>query len=167
MSLSPIPSRCCSKLRAGKVLVNRSTMLFADAIFSTETSPLLTISLTRWNFRSMCFPLRLFLGSLALATAPLLSQYSLIGSCIFGTTFSSFKNSRSQTTSLAASQAATYSTSMVESATQVCLTLLHIMVPPPKVKTAPEVDFRESLSYWKSESVYPIGINSLPEYTNI
>ena len=42
---------------------------------------------------------------------------------------------------------------MVESAIQDCLILLHIMALLPKVNTAPEVDFQESLSDWKSESV--------------
>ena len=57
---------------------------------------------------------------------------STIGSCMFGMTSNSLRNLRSQTASLAASQVATYSTSIVESAIHVCLILLHIMAPLPK-----------------------------------
>ena len=56
------------------------------------------------------------------------------------------RNFLSQTASFAASQAATYSTSMVESAIQDCLILLQLMAPPLKVKTHPEVDFLKSRS---------------------
>ena len=45
------------------------------------------------------------------------------------------RNFLSQTASFVASQAATYSASMVESTIQDCLTLLQLMVPPPKVST--------------------------------
>src|SRR5215813_6983575 len=40
----------------------------------------------------------------------------------------------------------TYSASMVESAIQDCLMLLHTMAPPPRVNTVPDVDFLESTS---------------------
>ena len=72
-----------------------------------------------------------------------------------------------QTASLAASQAAMYSASMVESAMLDCLILLQTIAPPPRVNTDPDVDFRLSRSDWKSESVYPIGFRSPPEYTSI
>lgn len=47
------------------------------------------------------------------------------------------------TVSLAASNAATYSASMVESVIQDCLILLHMTAPPPIVNTDPDVDFLE------------------------
>ena len=142
-------------------------MFFVDMIFSIEMSHLETIFLTKWNFRSICFPLQWFMGSLALATAPLLSKQSLITLCIFGTTSNSFRNQQSHTASLAASQAATYSISMVESVIQDCLTLLHRMAPLLKVNTTPKVDIHESLSEWKLESIYQMGIKSPLEYTGI
>ena len=64
----------------------------------------------------MCLPLLWLLGSLEFATAPLLSQYIVIDSYALGTTYRSLRKLWSQIASLAASQAATYSTSMVESA---------------------------------------------------
>ncbi|KAA0058308.1 hypothetical protein E6C27_scaffold274G006420 [Cucumis melo var. makuwa] len=67
----------------------------------------------------------------------------------------SVKNFLSHTASFAAFQATTYSASIVESAIQVCFTLLHTTAPPFKVNTDPDVDFLASLSVWKSESVYP------------
>ena len=94
-----------------------------------------------WYFLSMCFPFLWFLGSLDYATAPLLSQNNVIGTCSILTTPRSERNFLSQTASFATSQAATYSASMVEFAIQDCLTLLRVMAPPPKVKTHPEVDF--------------------------
>ena len=167
MSLSLIFSRCLSKLPGGNVLVNGSGMLFVDAIVSTEMSPLDTIPLTRWNFRSICFPLQWFLGSLALATAPLLSQKSRTGSCMFGMNSISLRNSWSQAASLATSQAITYSSSMVVLVMQDFLILLHIMAPLRKVKIAPQVDLWEFLFDWKSKLVSPVGIKSPLEYTSI
>ena len=61
----------------------------------------------------------------------------------------------SQTASLAAYEAATYSASMVESVMLDRLMLLQTIAPPPRVNTDPDVNFEESLSAWKSESVYP------------
>ena len=60
----------------------------------------------------------------------------------------------SQTASFAASQAATYSTSTVESAMYPCLMLRHTTARPFMVDTNPDMDFLEFLLIWKSESVY-------------
>ena len=66
--------------------------------------------------------------------------------CIFGTTSKSIKNFLSHTDSFVASQAATYSASMVESAMQPCFMLLHIIAPLFRVKIDSDVDFLESIS---------------------
>ncbi|KAA0059716.1 hypothetical protein E5676_scaffold111G00760 [Cucumis melo var. makuwa] len=63
------------------------------------------------------------------------------------------KNFLSHTASFAASQAATYSASIVESAIQFYFMLLHTTAPPFRVIPDPDVDFLASLSVWKSESV--------------
>ena len=78
---------------------------------------------------------------------------------LMGTTSKSIRNLHCQTASLAASQAVTYLTSIVELAIQDCLILLHIMVPLSRVNTEPQVDFLESLSNQKSDSMYPIAFN--------
>ncbi|PRQ50071.1 hypothetical protein RchiOBHm_Chr2g0129021 [Rosa chinensis] len=58
-----------------------------------------------------------------------------------GTTSSSVMNFFIQTASFAASDAAMYSASVVESAVTLCLQLLQFTAPPFKVKTNPDVDF--------------------------
>ena len=70
-----------------------------------------------------------------------------------GTTPSSVTNLRIQTASFAASEAATYSASVVESAVVVCLELFQQTAPPLHKKTNAEIDFLSSTSDWKSESV--------------
>ena len=60
------------------------------------------------------------------------------------TTFRSVKNLRSQTISFAASQAVTYSTSIVELTIDDCLMVFLTMTPPPKVNTDPDIDLCES-----------------------
>ena len=76
-----------------------------------------------------------------------------MGRSAFGITSRSIRNFLSHTTSFSALDEATYSASVVESATHVCLTLLQQMTPPLKVKTYSDVDFLESMSLWKSESI--------------
>ena len=56
---------------------------------------------------------------------------------------------------------------MVKSAILNYLTLLQITTMPSRVNTDPEVDFLESFSPWKSESVYPGIFRSSLEYTSI
>ena len=63
----------------------------------------------------MCLDLWCDMGSLAWAIAPLLSQYKFTGSNILGTTPSPAMNFLIQTASLAASEAAIYSASIVDS----------------------------------------------------
>ena len=84
------------------------------------------------------------LGSFELATVLLLSRYNVIADFAKGITPSSNRKFLSQTASLATSKAATYLTSMVESAMQNCFTLLQLMAPPLRVNTNPEVDFLAS-----------------------
>src|ERR1051325_7294359 len=97
-------------------------------------------------FLSICIPRIRPRGSFKLATTPLLSQYNAMGKFMFGTTSKSLRNFLSQTASFAASQAATYSASIVESAMHLCLMLRHTTTPPFRVNTDPDVDFLESLS---------------------
>ena len=80
----------------------------------------------------------------------------MIDICIFGTTSKLVKNFLSYTDSFATSQAETYWASMVESTIQPFFMLLHIIAPLFRVKTDPDIDFHESISIWKSESVYPV-----------
>ena len=75
---------------------------------------------------------------------------------MFGITSMSLKKFLNQTASLAASEAAIYSASMVESAMLDCLTLLQTTAAPLRVNSELDVDFPESLSPWKSESVYHV-----------
>ena len=135
-----------SNTLAVRDFVNGSATLCAEAICVTITSPWCTISRIKWYLRSICFPRLWLLGSLKLATAPLLSHYSVIGFDIFGTISKLVKNFLSQTAPLVASQAATYSASMVESAIHPWLILLQTTAPPLRVNTEPEVDFLESIS---------------------
>jgi hypothetical protein len=55
--------------------------------------------------------------------------------------------------SVAASEAAMYSASVVESATVSCLELFQLTAPPLIVNTKPDWDFESSLSVWKLASV--------------
>ncbi|CAA0828845.1 Unknown protein, partial [Striga hermonthica] len=70
-----------------------------------------------WYLRSMCLLALWARGSLEFATAPLLSQYTVITCGKLGITSKSTKKFLSQTASFAASEAAMYSASIVESAT--------------------------------------------------
>ncbi|MGI4673382.1 hypothetical protein ACR2XN_28360, partial [Klebsiella pneumoniae] len=74
-------------------------------------------------------------------------------SAIDGTTPSSVMKFRIQTASLAASQAAIYSASIVESATVSCFELFQLTAPPLRQNTNPDWDIESSLSVWKLESV--------------
>ncbi|GER40492.1 cholesterol 7-alpha-monooxygenase [Striga asiatica] len=110
-----------------KLFVKGSARLSSDVILATSTSPLPTISRIRWYLHSM-FLLALWArGSFEFATAPLLSQYTVIPRGKLGITFKSTKKFLSQTAYFAASEAAMYSASMVDSATHFCLALLHEM----------------------------------------
>ncbi|EFH51116.1 predicted protein, partial [Arabidopsis lyrata subsp. lyrata] len=60
-----------------------------------------------------------------------------MGPEILGTTPSSVMNFLIQTASLAASEAAIYSASVVESATVLCLELFQLTAPPLRQKTNP------------------------------
>ena len=90
-----------------------------------------------------------------------------MGLSMFGMTSISLKKFLSQTASLVASEAAIYSALMVDSVMLDCLALLQTTAAPPRVYTELDVYFLESLSPWKSESVYPSIFRSPPEYTNI
>ena len=61
-NLTPIPSKCDSKVLWGNALVKGSARLFALSIFATTTSPRTIIFLMMWYFLSMCFPFLWFLG---------------------------------------------------------------------------------------------------------
>ena len=135
ISRIPMESKCKLKGFPGMALVKGSAKFCCDAIWVTSTSPLCTISLIRWYFLSICFCFLWFFGTLDWATAPLLSQNSLRGAVTAGTTSRSYRNLRSHTASFAASDAATYSASVVESAIQDCFTLLQLIAPLPNVNT--------------------------------
>ncbi|KAA0048151.1 hypothetical protein E5676_scaffold265G002640 [Cucumis melo var. makuwa] len=81
--------------------------------------------------------------------------------------FVAARNVLSQIASFVASQSATYSTSIVESAMHRCLMLRHTMAPSFRVNTDMDVDFLESLLVWKLKSMYPIRIKSLAPYISM
>ncbi|KAJ9561692.1 hypothetical protein OSB04_006852 [Centaurea solstitialis] len=102
-------------------------------------------------------------GSFACATAPELSQNISIGLEILATTLRSDRKFLSQTASFAASHAAMYSASVVESAIVSCFELFHEIAPPFRVKTYPDCDLKSSLSVWKLASEYPVTLISSSE----
>ncbi|KAJ9566994.1 hypothetical protein OSB04_002960 [Centaurea solstitialis] len=106
-------------------------------------------------------------GSFACATAPELSQNISIGLEILATTLRSDRKFLSQTASFAASDAAMYSASVVESAIVSCFELFHEIAPPFMVKTYPDCDLKSSLSVWKLASEYPVTLisSSVPPKT--
>ncbi|KAL0423488.1 UNVERIFIED_CONTAM: hypothetical protein Sradi_0883600, partial [Sesamum radiatum] len=67
-----------------------------------------------------------------------------------------------QTASLAASKAAMYSASVVESDVVSCLELFQATTPPLSLNTNPDYDFASSSSDWKLASLKPSSINSPP-----
>ena len=139
MYLIPIFSRCRSNCSWVIGLVSGSATLSAEATLRMLTSPRDIYSRILWKRLSMCLEFWWDLGSLAWAIAPLLSQYKATGNAMVGTTPRSEMNFLIQTASLAASDAAIYSASVVESAVVLCLQLLQLTVPPFRVKTYPEV----------------------------
>ena len=64
---------------------------------------------------------------------------------MLGTIPNSEMNSFNQTALLAASDAAIYSASIVESATVLCLKLFQLTTPPFKVNTNPNYDLKSSM----------------------
>ena len=71
-------------------------------------------------------------------------------------------NFLNQKSFFAASEAATYSASMIESAMMDCLKLFQLTVPSLQTNTYPDIDFLSSESDIKSELVYPSTHNSEP-----
>ena len=111
-----------------------------------------TLSLMAKYLMSMCLlrlPLLLFL---AIKTAAELSQKILKGLEIVSIIFSPEMKLLSYTPCDVASKKERNSTSMVEVAVRVCLTLLHEIAPPAIMKMYPDVDLRESTQPAKSES---------------
>ena len=72
---------------------------------------------------------------------------------MLGTIPNSEMNSFNQTAFLAASDAAIYSASIVESAIVLCLELFQLTTPPFKVNMNPDCDLKSSMSVWKLASV--------------
>ena len=130
-----------------------------DTLFATR-SPSSIRCLMKWYFLSMCLDLPWSLGSLAKATALSLSQKISIGSLIAGTTPRSPMKFFSHIASFAASLAAIYSHSQVESAIVSCLELFQEIAPPFRVKTQPDWERKLSLSVWKLASLYPTTLKS-------
>ena len=82
-NLTPIPSKCDSKVLWDKALVKGLVRLFALSIFATTTSQWAIISLMMWYFLSMCFPFLWFVGSFYCANAPLLLQKKSNGNLLY------------------------------------------------------------------------------------
>src|SRR3954471_6570084 len=94
----------------------------------------------------MCLAVECFLGSFALAMAPMLSQKIPTGPVQLGKTPSSITNFFSHIASFDASQAEIYSDSIVDWETSACLPLLQLIAPPFNTKTYPVWDFESSRS---------------------
>ena len=97
--------------------------------------------------------------------APLLSHNNGMGDVLDGIAPNSCMNFFIHTASLAASLAAMYSASVVESAVDPCLLFFQQTAHDPIVKTYPDVDFLSSGSDWKSASVYLRICSKLPSNT--
>ena len=85
-----------------------------------------------------------------------------------GMTFNSTTNFLNQNASLAASEMAIYSTSIVESMMIGCLKLFQLIKPSLYKNTQPNVDLLSSTSDMKSKSVYPFtfSLNPPPKIKN-
>jgi hypothetical protein len=89
-----------------------------------------------------------------------------MGSLIVGTTPRSPIKFCNHVASLAASEAAMYSDSQVDSATIGYLELFHVTAPPFNRNTQPDCEQLSSTSVWKLASVYPLILSSsLPPNT--
>ena len=131
---------CCSNFCCEIAFVSASAMLSSDATFSIFTSPRCMISRIRWKRRRTCLDRWWDLGSLACVIATLLSQYNGTGSAANETTPNPIRNFRIQTASFAASAAAMYSASVVESATVSCLEDFQLTAPLFKQNMYPDSD---------------------------
>src|SRR5664279_1024492 len=89
----------------------------------------------------------------ACAIAPVLSQYMSNGLDAPGTTPTSIRKFLIQMPSFAASEAAIYPASVVESATVSCLELFQLTAPSFNVNTYPDCERESSKSVWKLASV--------------
>ena len=158
--LTPKLSLWPLKTRVDNLFVKGFTKFSAEVILSIVTYLLITISCIKWYFLFMSLIFWWFLSSFDYATAPLLSQNNTKGNTSKGTIPSPIKNFWSQMTSFSALEATTYLAFIIDSVIQDCFTLLQLTTLPPRVNKNPEVDLRESLLDWKSESTYPKGNSS-------
>src|SRR5664279_976588 len=149
----PIALVCATVLGWGSGLVSGSATFASVCILQSLISPDSTNCRISWYLLSMCLFFWCHLGSLACAIAPELSQYTSNGLDKLGTTPRSIRNFLIHTPSFAASEAAMYSASVVESATVSCLELFQLTAPPFKVNTYPDCERDSSKSVWKLASV--------------
>ena len=119
--LTPIPSKCDSKVLWDKALVKESTRLFVLSIFATATSPRAIMSQMMWYFFSICFPFLWFLG---LCNRSTIVVEQCDRNLLYSHNTKIKKEFLEPNRFLCCFKAATYSASMVESATQDCLTIL-------------------------------------------
>src|SRR5713226_3580597 len=92
-------------------------------------------------------------GLCASAMDDWLSMWMVVGSVV--SYLSSLSNRLSHTASFAACPPAMYSASVLDRATALCFLELQLVIPPPSIKTYPEVDFLSFLSLAQSASAYP------------
>src|SRR5664279_3493406 len=119
----PIALTCASDLGWGSGFVNGYATFASVCILQSLISPEATNCRIRWYLLSMCLFFWCHLGSRACVIAHVLSQYTSNGLDEPETTPISIRKFLIQTPSFAASEAAMYSTSVVESATVSCLEL--------------------------------------------
>ena len=114
--------------------------LLAVVIYLTSISFASWQTLMKWKRTSMCFVLWWSLGLLVSSIEEMLSH--IRGSGCFQSGMISSRRRRNHTLSLAASHAATYSASVVDSAMHCCRRELHAIDPPFRIKMKPDVDCR-------------------------
>ena len=94
----------------------------------------------------MCLVFSWYLGSLATANATVLSQKIITGSKAVLTISKCCRKLLNQTASCVAAEQVTYSSSIVDKATQDCFSLLHSIALSLSKKTYLEVDLARSMS---------------------
>ena len=153
INLSSIFSRWASVFCWLSGLVNESATFFVELTLYTSINFFLRHLWIRWNCPSMCLDFWWDLSSLTNAMAPLLLQKSRMASDRI--TPSSTTNFLNQNPFFAASDAAIYFASIVESIMISYLKLFQLTTPLLHKNTKHDIDFLSSMSDMKFEFVYP------------
>src|SRR6266852_2845415 len=131
---------------------------FPSPLYSASNRPAWTFSRTQWYFESICLVLLWNRGSLAILTAPVLSEFSMVGFCWMSP--SSLYRFLNHDASFPDSHRAIYSASVVLMAVTDCLFDLQVIAPPAAMKTYPVVDFPSS-RFLYAALAYPSKLSGL------